>query len=392
VRYLWITKNFPPSMGGVQQYTSHYVQNFTKGSCVVLTRNQGNEREVFHVDELLVQQWQKVYRLSAFPAELDLIALLRHPVRLVIFCWMVVSIVRKEKIERVIFAHPSFLYYCAAVILKLLPFFNLPVIGIFHGEDIPAIKMKSNGLFLWLINRLDVCICNSKFTHDRLQRFLGRSIPELIAYPGVEMKFFTQLDKIQCKRQFNIEGRSVLYTVGRLDERKGHDLVIKALPEIRKQIPDVIYLIGGKGPYLSRLQELVSQLELNDVVIFCGFIADDDICAFHRCGDVFVMPNRILADGDTEGFGIVFLEAAAAGNPVIGGRAGGALDAVIDGETGFLVDPTREEEFIDKAVVLLKDNALANKLGNAGQKRALEKFCWPVLAPQLEHYLEQVKG
>ena len=199
------------------------------------------------------------------------------------------------------------------------------------------------------------------------------------------------MDKNGCKKQFGVIDRKVIYTVGRLDERKGHDLVIQAMPAIIDKVSEVIYLIGGKGPHLPKLQSLVEELHLQDYVRFCGFIEDKDICAFHHCGDIFVMPNRILEDGDTEGFGIVFLEAAAAGNPAIGGKAGGAVDAVVDGKTGFLVNPYVNDEFVEKTVFLLTSSGQAIAMGTQGRERVKNSFRWPKLADSLSKQLAGIQ-
>ena len=385
MKLLWVVKNFPPSMGGVQQYSFHYVQNMLPGSCVVLTRKQGDEKEADKIDDKLGLKQQKVYRVTEIPEDLNAFSIVKHPLLFFSFCTTLFKIIKKEHISHVIFAHPSFFYFFSLLPLKLV--LHLPFICIFHGEDIPVINLKSNGLFRWLINRLDAYACNSLFTHNRLQEFLGRKIPEFIAYPGVEEKFFQHMDKNECKKQFGVSDRKVMYTVGRLDKRKGHDLVIRAMPEIIEKVSDVIYLIGGTGPYLPQLKSLVEEHHLQDYVKFCGFIADKDICAFHHCGDVFVMPNRILTDGDTEGFGIVFLEASAAGKPVIGGRAGGAVDAVVDGKTGFLIDPYSKDEFVKKAIFLLTSPAEAVAMGKNGRDRAGNSFRWPQLAETLSKQL-----
>ena len=388
MKLLWVVKNFPPSIGGVQQYSFHYVQNMPPDSCVVLTRKQGEKREADIIDKRLGQNEQTVYRVSSIPEDLGIFSILKHPLLFFSFCVTLFKIIRKEEITHVIFAHSSFFYLFSLLPLKII--LDLPFICIFHGEDIPTIPLKSNGLFRGLINWLDACICNSFFTHHRLQKFLGKELPKFIAFPGVEEKFFQPMDEHECKKRFGVSGKKIIYTVGRLDKRKGHDLVIKAMPEIMKKFPDVIYLIGGEGPYLPKLQSLVEELTLQDHVKFCGFINDKDICAFHHCGDIFVMPNRILDDGDTEGFGIVFLEAGAAGKPVIAGKAGGALDAVIDGYTGFLVNPYNKEELVEKVLYLLASPADAEKIGANGRSRAYKSFRWPMLADSFFQQLARI--
>ncbi len=384
-KLLWIVQNFPPSVGGVQQYVYNYVYNMQDGNCIILTRMQGHEKKAKEVDFGLGRKQHVVLRSNSVPNDLGFLSIVHYPLKFLSFITSLSRIIKKYQITCIIFGHSSFFYLFALPLIKLIS--NVPVICIFHGEDIPAIHMRSNSLYRYLINRLDKYICNSNFTQQRLQSFLGRQVDAFIAYPGVTEKFFEKLDREEGKKKFGVAGRKVIYTVGRLDERKGHDLVIKALPSIIKRVSNVIYLIGGEGPYLPKLQHLVKQLALQDYVRFCGFIGPEEMLAFHHTGDIFVMPNRILPDGDTEGFGIVFLEAGATGRPVIGGRAGGAVDAIVDGTTGFLVDPYSPEELIQKTVALLKNETLAIKLGEQARSRAWNQFRWKILATKFLEYL-----
>ncbi len=388
MKILWVVKNFPPSMGGVQQYAFHYVSNMSPESCLVLTRKPEFGQEDSAVEEALARNQIKIYRMPAIPDEIFGFAsasVFKNPLRFISFNKSVLDLVKKEKVSHVVFAHASFFYFFSLLPWKIkscLPFFC-----IFHGEDIPVIKMKTNFLFRWLISRLDGYVCNSSFTQKRLESFMDRKLPVIIANPGVEEKFFQSVDRKLCTQQFGVDGKKVLYTVGRLDERKGHDLVIKALPLIKETVPDVVYLIGGKGPHLAKLQTLVDELELNKYVKFCGFVESENICAFHGAGDIFVMPNRVLPDGDTEGFGIVFLEAGAAGKPVIAGRAGGAVDAVVDEVTGYLVDPFNVGVLAQKIIYLLEHPRVCQGFGAAGKQRAYENYRWKILAEKFENNL-----
>ena len=108
----------------------------------------------------------------------------------------------------------------------------------------------------------------------------------------------------------------------------------------KRQVPDLAYLVVGEGSMTERLWKLVSDLRLESTVLFTGGVSDDDVLEYYRTCDVYAMPNRTTVTGDTEGFGLVFLEAGACGKAVIGGKAGGVPDAIRDGETGFLVDGT----------------------------------------------------
>src|SRR5207244_13456776 len=138
----------------------------------------------------------------------------------------------------------------------------------------------------------------------------------------------------------------LLLSVGRLQRRKGHDVAIQAVAALRSRCPNVRYVIAGDGDERQRLERLVGEHHLEGRVLFAGIVADADLPAFYAACDVFLLPNRV-DDGDIEGFGIVFLEAAASGRPVIGGDSGGVPEAVERDVTGLLVDGASVEAVAD---------------------------------------------
>lgn len=381
MRLLWITSLFPPSMGGVQRYVYQYSINMDHGINIVLC-NTSDDISYIDVDNCMSSRGQRVFRAPIFPTDMGVYSIVKTPFILYRFCLIVYRIIKREQVTAVIFGHSSFYYLYALWFLKL--FLDIPFILTFHGEDIPIIKIKSNNLFRYLILHADKYLCNSAFTRERLMHFLDQKLPCTIAYPGVEDRFFKELKNQNNENKYSIKGKKILYTVGRLDQRKGHDLVISALPEIVRKYPDVIYIIAGTGSYMEKLQADVKRLGMDSYVIFLGYVEDEDLLALHEAGDIFVMPNRILEDGDTEGFGIVFLEASASGKPVIGGRAGGAIEAIEDGISGYLVDPYDTKELIEKALYLLSCQQVSVILGENGKQRARSKFKWKDLANKLQ--------
>lgn len=178
----------------------------------------------------------------------------------------------------------------------------------------------------------------------------------------------------QLRDRYDVGQRPLLLTVSRLTERKGIDTVLRALHERREDLPDVRYVVAGDGSDRERLDGLVEELGLEEVVVFAGFVDEQEKHDLYEAASIFVMPNRELADGDVEGFGIVFLEANAHGTPVVGGRSGGALDAVVDGETGFLVDPQHPSAVAEALAKLLGDPQLREELGEGGRRRVEEKL------------------
>jgi phosphatidylinositol alpha-1,6-mannosyltransferase len=212
-----------------------------------------------------------------------------------------------------------------------------------HGEELGFTSTSRE--LTWLARRVyrgaSTVFANSHNSARLLTRNWG--VPEAkvrVVYPGVDaQRFRPDVDGAALRSRVAGPGDVVFLSVGRLQRRKGHDLVLQALARLRGRMPGVRYVIVGDGPHQHQLEADVQALGLSDIVHFAGPALAEDLPAWYAAADVFVMPNR--SDGvDFEGFGIVFLEAAAAGLPVIGGRSGGVPEAVEDNVTGRLIDGT----------------------------------------------------
>ncbi len=188
----------------------------------------------------------------------------------------------------------------------------------------------------------------------------------------------------QTRGQFNLDGKFVLLTIARLFPRKGHLVVLDALAGLKERIPELHYVVVGKGSMREPLEQRVRELSLQGMVTFTGEVSDQERTSLLHACDVFVMPNRDIVGPNgvfaTEGFGIVFLEASACAKPVIAGRAGGAPEVVVDGRTGFLVDPENPKELMERILQLFSDRELALRLGLAGKQRVEEEFTWEGLS------------
>ena len=187
--------------------------------------------------------------------------------------------------------------------------------------------------------------------------------------------------------------RPTIITVARLAERyKGHDLMIKAMPHVRAEVPDCQWVVIGDGPLRSWLEELAASHGVADCVRFLGRVHDEERESWLACAHVFAMPSRLPKGGTGgEGFGIVYLEAGTHQLPVVAGKVGGALDAVVDGETGLLVDPTDELALADALVELLSNRSRATELGRAGAERA-RTLTWRRHADAVRELMERVAG
>ncbi len=184
------------------------------------------------------------------------------------------------------------------------------------------------------------------------------------------------------------EHERALITVARIEEPyKGHDVIARALPLIRARVPDVRWIVVGDGPLRSRIESLVAARGLDGSVEFAGAVPDKRRDELLDRAAVFVLPSRLSpGGGGGEGFGIVYLEAAARGLPVVAGNVGGAVDAVVDGETGILVPPTDHLALADAVSDLLLNADKGRAMGEAGAARA-EGFAWPRIAARLEEAL-----
>jgi len=266
-----------------------------------------------------------------------------------------------------------------------------------YGSE--TVRLSPWAPFRWLMRRVlreaDAIVANSDFTIAEFVEFGAPREKCVKVTPGVDTDVFRpQAVRPDLLARFRPSGEKILLTVARLDERKGHATMIRALPQVLERVPDVRYVIVGTGREEERLRRLVAELRMEDRVTFAGRVPDADLPHYYNLCDVFVLPNRVTTDsgpqlrGDYEGFGIVFLEANACGKPVIGGRSGGATEAVEDGRSGLLVEPDNADELADAAGRLLTDADLARRLGEYGRGRAVEQFDWRLLAKRIEPLLD----
>ncbi|MFF5978500.1 glycosyltransferase family 4 protein [Streptomyces olindensis] len=207
--------------------------------------------------------------------------------------------------------------------------------------------------------------------------------------PGVDEKTFhpgSGGDEIRAR--LGLTDRPVVVCVSRLVRRKGQDTLIRAMPRILAAEPDTVLLIVGGGPYEKDLRRLAHETGVAASVRFTGSVPWSELPAHYGAGDVFAMPCRTRRGGlDVEGLGIVYLEASATGLPVVAGDSGGAPDAVLDGETGWVVRGGSPEEAADRITTLLADAELRRRMGERGREWVEEKWRWDLLAEHLKDLL-----
>lgn len=253
-----------------------------------------------------------------------------------------------------------------------------PFVAYCHGEDITLTDQRhfQPKYRNWIYRRADAIIANGDFAIQSLLRTgIERSKITKIT-PGLDPnRFYPEQPSPELLQKHQLENKLVLLTIARLVPRKGQDFVIRALPRLKRDYPNLRYLIVGKGPDEQRLRTLARDAAVEDVVEFVGFVPDEMVNKYYNLADLVVMPNR-NNQGDMEGFGMVFLEANAAGKPVIAGRSGGAGEAIADGETGLLVDSSSEDAVYQGIRMLALNSRLRSQFGEAGRLRAVRDFDW----------------
>jgi phosphatidylinositol alpha-1,6-mannosyltransferase len=272
------------------------------------------------------------------------------------------------------------------------------VVFYIHGEEVSAgaslgaISQRLYNRSISAMHAADAVVTVSNWTARQILE-LGIAPDKVkVIYNGVDhQRFYPGPADETIQARHRLEGKRMILTVARLDPRKGHETVLRAIPAILKKIPNLIYLIVGDGPHRTALERVVSSLGIGDQVVFAGGMNDREIPAYYRTCEVFVQPNRRMPDGDDEGFGLVFLEAGACRRPVVGGRSGGVPEAVLDGQTGILVNGNSVEETAEAIIRLLSDPELSSRMANKGWSRSrsfdwretavrFRSLCWPRMA------------
>lgn len=275
-----------------------------------------------------------------------------------------------------------------------------PLLVYCHGEELTTWgRGRKFRAMLWVYRHADANIANSEYTLEEMVRLGVPRESITLIYPGVDTERFrpdlpcddlkqsiglkpgqrSRSASARTNPAYPLRAQELILSVGRLVRRKGFDQVIRALPELVDQGIDAHYALIGIGEDHDYLSGLARELGVAERVHLLGPVSPEDLPRWYNACDVFIMANREI-NGDTEGFGMVFLEAAACRKPAIAGDAGGTGAAVLDGETGYRVDGTNVAAISSALSNLLNDRELAERLARAGHARALAEFSWDAVA------------
>jgi phosphatidyl-myo-inositol dimannoside synthase len=369
-RTLLVTNDFPPRIGGIQTFMEGLWRSMPSDKVAVLAPDWDGAR-TYDANE-------------PFPVVRD-----RER-----FMWpgpnlrrRVDELVEEYRAEVVLFGDA----FPLAQLGPALAARGIPYLVMAHGFDFWL--ATAPGANAWLrratghASRVPVC---SRFIGKTVRTAVPSHVPVSVMTPGVDAeRFRPDLPTADIRARFGLVGRPLVVCVSRLVPRKGHDVLIRAMRSVRRRVPDAALLIVGAGPSEDRLRRLAAEAPPHSVM-FAGEVPAQDLPRYYAVGDVFAMPCRNRFAGlEVEGWGIVFVEAAACGRPVVVGDSGGARETLLDGETGFLVDGGSVGEVADSVAMLLEDPALAESMGKQGRAWVEEEHTWDRSAEQLASWLRQ---
>ena len=364
-KILCITNDFGPRAGGIETFVIGLIERLPKHSVIVYTSSQEGSAP-------FDARWREEFGVEV----------IRDRSRILLPTFRVGRNVQKLARERAI----TRVFLGAAAPLGLLSH-GLRKVGVkkivalTHGHEVWWAK-------LWPFNRLmrrigtgvDHLTYLGNFTRSAISKALSEKAKDSMVKiaPGIDTNHFApQSESAQLKTELGLAEKKVLVSVGRLVHRKGQDILVEALPLILEEIPDAHLMFVGEGPRKKFMQQRAEKLGISSHITFIGRIHYQDLPKYICVGDIFAMPSRSrLAGLEVEGLGIVYLEASACGLPVLGGLSGGAPDAVLDGQTGLVVDGTSPQAVARAAVHLLHNEAVAIELGMRGRQWIIDEWQW----------------
>ena len=258
---------------------------------------------------------------------------------------------------------------------------GVPFVLTTHGGDIYGLQGKfASALKGYALRKASIVTVVSKDIQKTITQKYGVDVHTKVISMGVDsILFHPDKNDPRIREQFDIKGPFLLY-VGRLSEKKGVRYLLEALPSILEKIPDCKLLIVGTGELNQELRKQAESLNLSNNAVFIGAVPNNELPSYFASADVFIGPSVVVAGGDTEGFGLTFVEAAMSGCIVVGTNVGGISDIIEDGETGFLVPEKDPKAIAEILVRVLQDPSKINSLKHHARERMIQQFDWQSIA------------
>ena len=365
---LFITNDFGPRAGGIETFVHGLIERLPKGSVIVYTSAQANA-QTFDAEWLLKYGVEVIRDRSKI--------LLPTP-RVIKACQKLIS---NRKLSKVAFGAAAPLAMMARAMRSAGA---QKVVALTHGHEVWWAKVPPFSFAIrYMGKNIDAITYLGDYTRGEISKALSEADASKLVQiaPGIDVDHFIPTDSSNLRAELGLTDKSVIISVGRLVHRKGQDKLISALPEIKTSVPNVHLVLVGVGPHQEYLEKLALKLNVSDCVTFIGRINYAELPKYICLGDIFAMPSRSRFFGlEVEGLGIVYLEASACGLPVVGGKSGGAPDAVLVGETGMVVDGTNSSEIADACIELLNNPELCALMGANGRAWIIENWRWEIWA------------
>jgi phosphatidylinositol alpha-1,6-mannosyltransferase len=372
VTTLLVTNDFPPRPGGIQQFVHNLAVRLPKGSLVVYCSKHPGWEE-FDAEQPFDVVREDTSVLLPTPA------VARRAAR----------IADEYECDAVWFGAAAPLGLLATGLKERTGIRR--AVALTHGHEAGwAALPGARNLLRRVARGTDVVTYLGEYFRIRLDRAIGELTTLEQLAPGVDTDVFSPSASGEAVRvRHGLVGRPVIVCVSRLVSRKGQDTLIRALPLVRRRVPDAALLLVSGGPYRSTLEGLARETGVAPHVVFTGTVPWAELPDYYAAGNVFAMPCRTRRGGlDVEGLGIVYLEASAVGLPVVAGDSGGAPDAVREGETGYVVSGRDVPALAEKLVALLGNPTLAERFGSAGRAWVEESWRWDTQADRLDALLD----
>jgi phosphatidylinositol alpha-1,6-mannosyltransferase len=365
---LFITNDFGPRAGGIETFIHGLVERLPKGSVIVYTSAQQNSAE-------FDAKWLKEYGVEVIR---DRSKILLPTPRVIKACK---QLIKSQKLTKVAFGAAAPLGIMARSMRRAGA---QKIVALTHGHEVWWAKVPPFSFAIRFMSRhIDAITYLGEYTKGEISKALSKyEVSKLVQIaPGIDVEHFVPADSSELRAELGLSDKSVIISVGRLVHRKGQDKLIAALPAIKVEVPNVHLVLVGVGPHQDYLEKLASKLNVSDCITFIGRINYAELPTYICLGDIFAMPSRSRFFGlEVEGLGIVYLEASACGLPVVGGKSGGAPDAVLIGETGLVVDGTKPAEIAGACIELLNNPELCALMGAAGRAWIIENWRWDIWA------------
>lgn len=359
-KILIVSLEYPPQTGGIASYVQNFSAHLPPETVVVYAPKIKDDEEYDNQN-----QW-KVYRRRPY--------WFLWPRWLRMF-WQIKGIVKKEKIEKIYIQHALPAGYVAYLIKKMK---KVPYTIFFHGTDLSlGLKKKLRKLSL-VCRSAEQVVVSSNFLKIKLLSKLDDLKNVVVVNPCPGDNFLQPVSKEETeklKNQLALAGKNVIISVSRLTEGKGFPHLIRIMPEILNKVPNLVWLIIGDGPKKEIIIKMVQQYHLQNVVRFLGRIKYEELPKFYHLADLFVLLTHKDETAE-EGWGTVFLEAAACGLPVVAGKVGGVDETIDNLRTGIVVDIFQSANVISTIADILNRKDFARQMGAAGRQRVLREFIW----------------